>query len=80
MAECPFRVITPAALDVLFVRFAPGALKNFRHPGGVLIFDEDSKGEYSFFTSTFTEKYHPPPTRNSEQSKAVDMCNKLLML
>ena len=37
---------SPATLDAPFAWFAPAALKNFRHPGGVgvPIFDSDSKG------------------------------------
>ena len=32
----------PAALDAPFARFAPAALRSFRHPGGIPIFDSDS--------------------------------------
>ena len=44
MTKCPFRTIPPAALDAPVARFAPAALKSFRHPGGVPIFDSDSEG------------------------------------
>ena len=44
-------------------------------PWGVPIFEwqklkssGDSEGGYAIFTGTFPKKYHPPPTRNSEQS------------
>ena len=62
---------SPAALDAPLARFAPAALKIFRHPGGVPIFDSDSEGGYqnfygdseggyAFFTGTFPEKDHLP--------------------
>ena len=36
--------ISPTALDAPFARFAPAALKSFRHLGGGPIFDSDSEG------------------------------------
>ena len=67
---------SPAALDAPFARFAPVALKSFRHPGeGVPIFDGDSKlygdseGGLRVFYWHFSQKGPPPPfTRNSDQS------------
>ena len=68
----PLLCNSPSSLDAYFARFAPAALKSFRHPGGwgVPIFDRDSEGRYqnftgtlrggyAFFTGTFPEKYHP---------------------
>ena len=43
MAENPFRAIPPAPIDAAFARFAPAALKSFRHPG---------RGGYPFLTET----------------------------
>ena len=69
---------SPVALDAPFARFAPAALKSFRHPGGgypfltetpregVPKFYEDSEGGDAFFMGTFPES--TPPPRNSEQS------------
>ena len=73
--------IFPTALDAPFARFAPAALKSFRHPGGgVPIFDSDSEGGGTkivrrlrgggvcVFYGHFSRKGPSPLTRNSEQS------------
>ena len=67
-AKYPFRAI-PATLDAPLVRFAPAALKSFRHPEGGYPFWQrlqgglygDSEGGCAFFMGTFPEKDHPPP-------------------
>ena len=61
-----------AALNALFARFAPAALKDFRQSwgwgerifdrnskGGLPKFYGDSKGGYAIFTGTFPKKYTP---------------------
>ena len=71
----PLLRIPPAALDAPFVRFAPAALKGFRHPRGrgypffyrdsegwgLPKFYGDSEGRFAFFMGTFPEKYLNSP-------------------
>ena len=88
---CPFCAIPPAALDAPFARFAPAALKSFWHPGGVPIFDRDSRGRGTkilrrlrggvcIFYRHFSRRGPSPPTRNSEQSLVANSrrCIKLI--
>ena len=74
--KIPLSRYSPAALDAPFARFAPAALKSFRHPGGgVPIFDSDSEGGYQNFAETpmgvrifyghFSRKVPPSPNKQS---------------
>ena len=67
-----------SATDAPFARFTPAALKSFRHPGGVPIFDSDSEGGYQNFTVTPRGGGYPffrHIKKETEQSKISLSCN-----